>query len=210
MRRLVLGAAGLAVAIAVAGTTYAVAAVSTQKAPAVAAARHVHPPRCAGQPGPARLRPRQGAGRRPAVEGRLRPDDGPARTPRCRARPSPAPIVECGSYSNPNNGCTDEREDAIAAYTDALAWYITRDSRYAKKAIEIMDAWSAVIKDHTNSNAPLQTGWAGSSWPRAAEIIQYTYTGWPNAGALRHHAAHRLPAEGHQRLQQQRQLGTDA
>ncbi|MET9134887.1 alginate lyase family protein [Streptomyces antibioticus] len=99
------------------------------------------------------------------------------RTPRPRA------VVECGSYSNPNNGCTDEREDAIAAYTDALAWYITRDERYARKAIQLMDAWSAVVRDHTNSNAPLQTGWAGSSWPKAAEIIKYTYTGgWPNSG----------------------------
>ncbi|MEU6877845.1 alginate lyase family protein [Streptomyces sp. NPDC046712] len=97
--------------------------------------------------------------------------------------PKPRAIVECGSSSNPNYGCTDERQDAVAAYTQALAWYITRDDRHARKAIEIMDAWSAVIKDHTNSNAPLQTGWAGSSWPRAAEIIKHTYTGgWPNSG----------------------------
>ncbi|MCX4446725.1 alginate lyase family protein [Streptomyces sp. NBC_01789] len=94
----------------------------------------------------------------------------------------PRAVVECGSYSNPNYGCTDEREDAIAAYTLSLAWYITQDSRYAQKAIEIMDAWSSVIRDHTNSNAPLQTGWAGSSWPRAAEIIKYTYNSWPNSG----------------------------
>lgn len=94
----------------------------------------------------------------------------------------PRATVECGSYSNPNNGCTDEREDAIAAYTDALAWYITRDARYAQKSIELMDAWSAVLREHTNSNAPLQTGWAGSSWPKAAEIIKYTYTGtWTNS-----------------------------
>ncbi|MDH6606772.1 hypothetical protein M2164_002407 [Streptomyces sp. SAI-208] len=97
--------------------------------------------------------------------------------------PKPRAVVECGSYSNPNYGCTDEREDAIAAYTDALAWYVTRDERYAKKAIQLMDAWSAVITDHTNSNAPLQTGWAGSSWPKAAEIIKYTYGGgWANSG----------------------------
>ncbi|MGW2640090.1 alginate lyase family protein [Streptomyces sp. NPDC001348] len=95
----------------------------------------------------------------------------------------PRAVVECGSSSNPNHGCTEERQDAIAAYTDALAWYFTRDSRYARKSIEIMDAWSATITDHTNSNAPLQTGWAGSTWPRAAEIIKYTYDGgWPNAG----------------------------
>ncbi|HVV21067.1 MAG TPA: alginate lyase family protein [Pseudonocardiaceae bacterium] len=95
--------------------------------------------------------------------------------------PKPRATVECGSYSNPNLGCTDERQDAIAAYTDALAWYITKNTAYAKKAIAIMDAWSAVIKTHTNSNAPLQTGWAGAVWPRAAEIIRYTYTGgWAN------------------------------
>ncbi|XVV09404.1 alginate lyase family protein [Actinoplanes sp. CA-131856] len=94
--------------------------------------------------------------------------------------PAPRATVECGSYSNPNNGCTDEREDAIAAYTAALAWYITGNAAYAQKSIALMDAWSATIKSHTNSNAPLQTGWAGSVWPRAAEIIKYTYSSWPN------------------------------
>jgi hypothetical protein len=96
--------------------------------------------------------------------------------------PKPREVVECGSYSNPNYGCTDEREDALAAYTLSLAWYVTRDDRYAAKAIEVMDAWSATIRDHTNSNAPLQTAWAGSSWPRAAEIIKHVYGNWPNSG----------------------------
>ncbi|WP_369394971.1 alginate lyase family protein [Streptomyces sp. CG1] len=96
--------------------------------------------------------------------------------------PKPRAVVECGPYSDPNYGCTDEREDAIAAYTDALAWYITRDDRYAKKAIELMDAWSATLTSHTNSNAPLQTAWAGASWAKAAELIKHTYTGtWSNA-----------------------------
>ncbi|EME63330.1 alginate lyase family protein [Amycolatopsis decaplanina] len=96
--------------------------------------------------------------------------------------PKPRAIVECGSYSNPDIGCTDERQDAIAAYSLSLAWYITRDAKYATKAIEIMDAWSAVLKDHTNSNAPLQSAWSASSWPRAAEIIKHTYPNWPNSG----------------------------
>lgn len=96
--------------------------------------------------------------------------------------PTPRAVVECGSYSNPNYGCTNEREDAIAAYTDAVIWYITRDDRYAQKAIQLMDAWSATLQDHTNSNAPLQTAWAGSSWPKAAEIIKHVYGNWPNSG----------------------------
>jgi hypothetical protein len=96
--------------------------------------------------------------------------------------PKPRAVVECGPYSDPNLGCTDEREDAIAAYTDALLWYLTRDDRYAQKSIQLMDAWSATIRDHTNSNAPLQTAWSASSWPKAAEIIKYVYGNWPNSG----------------------------
>lgn len=102
--------------------------------------------------------------------------------------PHPRAVVECGSYSNPNYGCTDEREDAIAAYTHALAWSVTGDSRYAQKSIAIMNAWSPVIRDHTNSNAPLQTAWAGSVWPRAAEIIRYTGAGWAAADVDRFEA----------------------
>ncbi|HEU4424629.1 MAG TPA: alginate lyase family protein [Pilimelia sp.] len=91
--------------------------------------------------------------------------------------PRPRAIVECGANSNPNNGCSDERNDAMTAYTHALLWYVTRDSRYAQKAIQIMDAWSAVLRDHTNHNARLQTGWAGASFSRAGEIIRHTYSG---------------------------------
>jgi hypothetical protein len=69
----------------------------------------------------------------------------------------PRAVVECGEFGDPDHGCSDEREDANAAYTHALRWYLTKDSRYAKKAIQIMDAWSAVITKHT-------------------------YTGWPQAG----------------------------
>jgi Alginate lyase/Carbohydrate binding module (family 6) len=99
--------------------------------------------------------------------------------------PHPRSVVECGPSSNPDYGCSDERNDAIAAYTHALRWYITGDVRYAQKAVEIMDAWSGTITDHTNSNAPLQTGWAGASWSRAAELIKFTYTGWSQSRADR-------------------------
>lgn len=92
--------------------------------------------------------------------------------------PKPRATVECGPTSTPDVGCTDERQDAIAAYTLSLAWYITGTAKYAQKAIDIMNAWAGTIKAHTNSNAPLQTGWAGSSWVKAAEIIRYTNAGW--------------------------------
>ncbi len=93
-------------------------------------------------------------------------------TPKARAD------VECGSYSNPDNGCSDETNDAKAAYTHALLWYLNGNKAHAQKAIQIMNAWSAVLKTHTNSNAPLQAGWAACMFPRAAEIIRYSDAGW--------------------------------
>jgi hypothetical protein len=94
-------------------------------------------------------------------------------------KPKPWTKVECGSYSNPNYGCSDESNDSSAAYTQALLWYYTGNENYAKKSIEIMNAWSNTLKSgHTNSNAPLQASWVAEKWPRAAEIIRYSYSGW--------------------------------
>jgi hypothetical protein len=93
--------------------------------------------------------------------------------------PRPWSTVECGPSSNPNYGCSDERNDALAAYTQALLWYITGDEAYAQNSIRIMNAWASTLTGgHINSNAPLQAGWTGSVWPEAAEIIRYTYSGW--------------------------------
>jgi hypothetical protein len=89
--------------------------------------------------------------------------------------PAPRAIVECGSYSTPDYGCSDEKNDATAAYTHALLWWFTGDEAYAKKSAEILNAWADVLKDHTNSNAPLQSAWVASVFPRAAEILKATY-----------------------------------
>jgi hypothetical protein len=97
--------------------------------------------------------------------------------------PRPRPVVDCGPYSRPNNGCTVERDDAVAAYTHALAWYVTGQEAHARKAAEILDAWAPVLRDHTGHNARLQAGWAGAVFPRAGEILRHTWTGWPRARA---------------------------
>ncbi|KAG8761136.1 hypothetical protein FRC14_006843 [Serendipita sp. 396] len=91
---------------------------------------------------------------------------------------TPYENVECGSNSIPNIGCTPERQDALASYAMSLAWYISREEKYALKAVEYLNAWGAMLKSHNGSNAPLQTGWSAASWARSAEIIRYTYGGW--------------------------------
>lgn len=85
---------------------------------------------------------------------------------------SPTTTVECGPTSMLNNGCSEEREDALAAYAMSLAWYISGSAQYAQKAISYMNVWARTIKIHINSNAPFQTAWARASWVRAAEIIR--------------------------------------
>ena len=92
--------------------------------------------------------------------------------------PSPTTVVQCGPTSTPNISCTSERQDALAAYAMSLAWYISDSTQHAQKAISYMNAWAQTIQGHNNSNAPLQTGWSGASWARAAEIVRYSNAGW--------------------------------
>jgi hypothetical protein len=103
-------------------------------------------------------------------------------------KPGAIATVECGPYSNPDIGCSAEKDDADAAYTHALLWAYTGQTAHAQKAVEIMNAWSGTLKAHTNSNAPLQSAWVGSVFPRAAEIIRYTYSGWAKADVARFEA----------------------
>ena len=95
---------------------------------------------------------------------------------------NPAEIVSCGPRSNPDIGCKAEQADCAAAYTQSLLWYITGNEAYAKNAIQIMNAWSYTLTGgHNYANGPVQAAWCGAVWPRAAEIIRYTYTGWSDA-----------------------------
>ncbi|KAH8433519.1 uncharacterized protein LDX57_011153 [Aspergillus melleus] len=95
-----------------------------------------------------------------------------------RTEPSPFATVECGPTSTPDVGCHEEREDALTAYLNALAWVVTGTKKYADRAIEFMNAWSSTVEGHSNSNAPLQAAWSAASWARAAEIIRYSEAGW--------------------------------
>lgn len=93
--------------------------------------------------------------------------------------PDPRHIVSCGPHSTPNLGCKDEQEDSAVAYSQALLWFITGNKKYAENAIKIMNAWSYTLTGgHNYGNGPVQAAWTGSIWPRAAEIIRYTYSGW--------------------------------
>src|SRR3954467_2111160 len=93
--------------------------------------------------------------------------------------PSPRATIECGPYSKPDIGCKDERRDCTAAYSQAIAWYVTGNEKYARNAIRIMNVWASTLTGgHINQNGDAQAAWAGSVRPRAAEIIRYTCHFW--------------------------------
>jgi hypothetical protein len=87
----------------------------------------------------------------------------------------PVGYVLCGSVSDPDVHCTAEKEDGVAAYTQALLWYLSPDGSerdtYGQTAIAILNTWAPLI-DHLGFNAGLQAGWMGTEFARAAEIMQ--------------------------------------
>lgn len=71
--------------------------------------------------------------------------------------------------------------DVKAAYLNALMWCITKDSRYAEKAIEIFNAWKNLTSYETSATESLDAGRMAWQLIEAAEIIKSTYSGWSNA-----------------------------
>jgi hypothetical protein len=90
-------------------------------------------------------------------------------------------VIDCGPVSNPDHGCHAEDADASAAYLQALLWYLSGDHRYADNAIRIANAYGHGLHAYTGSNAPLQAAWSGEMWPRSAEILRYSNSGWKEA-----------------------------
>ena len=99
--------------------------------------------------------------------------------------PRPLAVVRCGPHSHPDEGCSAEKNDAIAAYTDALLWALTGTPAFAQTATAILNAWSATLERHEGSNAPLQAAWVASTLPRAAEILRGTGAPWADSDIAR-------------------------
>lgn len=92
--------------------------------------------------------------------------------------PPKSHVIECGSYSKPNYGCSAEDNDGAAAFLGLVLFGITGDVRHAAVAVAIMRAYT-VLEKYNNSNAPLQAAWGLSKWSRAAELAAYIPgTGW--------------------------------
>jgi hypothetical protein len=87
-----------------------------------------------------------------------------------------------GPYGSPSVGDRDLRASADAAYSQALQWFVTRDPAHARKAAQIIDAWSGTLWDFKDNDAKLLAGWTGHTFCNAAEILRHTQAGWDERG----------------------------
>ncbi len=90
----------------------------------------------------------------------------------------PRAHVERGPYNKPNIGSSEFSSDANAAYLHALQWALTGQDVYAKKAAEILNAWSSTLESISNHDARLLVGMEGYDFCNAAELLKHTWDGW--------------------------------
>jgi hypothetical protein len=92
-------------------------------------------------------------------------------------------VVERGPYNNPNRGATQFTNDATAVHYNALQWYLTGDSRHARKAIELLNGWSATLKSVVNNDAKLLVAMSGRHFVSGAELLKHVYNADPTVRA---------------------------
>ncbi|GAB2826722.1 alginate lyase family protein [Actinocorallia aurea] len=108
--------------------------------------------------------------------------------------PHPFAQIEClpNGGETGDKGCDNERDDSLAAYGDALIWYMSRNKAYLRAAERILDAYAATVQTHVgdggpyDADAPLQSAWTGINFTKAAEIVRHSQPkGRKWAGAAR-------------------------
>lgn len=100
------------------------------------------------------------------------------RTAKLSYKPDAHPHILRGPSNRPNRGANEFLEDAAAAYTHSLLWYVTQNKQHAEKAIEILNDYSRTVKEITHHDARLLVGMAGIKIINAAELIKHTSNLW--------------------------------
>ncbi len=93
-------------------------------------------------------------------------------------KPAPFAHIIRGAYGAGQKGGAELTASANAVNSQVLQWYVTGNEAYARKAIEILDAWSGTLGDFFENDAMLLAGWTGGEFVNAAEILRATYPQW--------------------------------
>jgi hypothetical protein len=75
--------------------------------------------------------------------------------------------------------------DGNAAYQNALMWCVTGEDAHARKAIEILNAWSSTLTAMDGLDAPLSAGLNGFKFLNAAELMRHASSAWQPADIAR-------------------------
>jgi hypothetical protein len=96
-------------------------------------------------------------------------------------KPHPTDIIIRGNDGKNVQNYPRLYRDVAAAYTNAVRWKVSGDTRHADKAVEIMNVWSSKLKHlYGSSDRFLAAGIYGYQFANAAEIMR-TYPGWAAA-----------------------------
>ena len=76
-------------------------------------------------------------------------------------------------------------QDGNAAYQNALLWCITGEEAHARKAAEILDAWSGTLREISGKDRELGASLCGFKLVNAAELLRHQWTRWDPASVLR-------------------------
>lgn len=118
------------------------------------------------------------------VRSRIREGGQPWKGEFERLRTSPLAVRAPHGLATINSAGPDaavSRDDAIAAYTQALLWYFSGDDAYALRSAAILDSWAPLERFTAGTEQDrLQAGWIGSVFAQAAEIMR-GYPGWTPA-----------------------------
>ena len=83
-------------------------------------------------------------------------------------------------------GNAELRDDAAAAFLNAVEWFVTGDQRHAERAVTILNAWSSTLTAiEGDADRFLAAGLYAYPLANAAEILRYTYPDWPEADVQR-------------------------
>jgi hypothetical protein len=93
-------------------------------------------------------------------------------------KPQPFAHIIRGAYGAGQKGGAELTTSAGAVNSHVLQWVVTGNEAYARKAIEIFDAWSGTLADFFENDAMLLSGWTGGEFCNAAEILRATYPAW--------------------------------
>lgn len=80
----------------------------------------------------------------------------------------------------------DQKDDAVKAYANALAWYYTGHEAYAQNAMKVLNVWARTFRGYTippvgqGGQSQLNAAWMGSLLAPAAEILR-AYPKWSKA-----------------------------